>query len=808
MDTLLRDIRYAFRQLKRSPTFTLVAVLTLALGIGANTTIFSVVNAVLLRGLPFESPDQLVRVYQTNSVSGERATQMSFPTLSDIQRQSRSFSSLGGFRYWVPTISGSDLPESFLGVYVTEQFPATLRVRPARGRWFQEGSDLPGRVSEVVISDAVWRRRFGSAPTVLGRSITVEGQPTTVVGILPPSFRFPDLVPDNVSIPSREPGIYLPTGLDPEGPTNRGNSSYWVVGRLGSGVTLTAAQTELSSIAGDLVNRFPDQYQDQTLQIAPLKAAIVGSSGRPLLVLLGAVALVLLIACANVAGLLLARATAREREFALRSALGAGAMRLVRQVLTESVMLSLAGGALGVLLGGWGVDLIRALAPNTIPRIGEVSVDGGILGFTVLVSVVSGILFGISPALLGTRRAPATVLREGSRGGSGRSRLRNTLVVAEVALSVILLSGAGLLIRSFVAVLRASPGFDGHNVITLLTVLPPSRYPDDASQARFTTLAVERLRSLPGVLSAGAVNTVPLSNLGGNTSVRVEGTLENQAAPIIGYRAVEGGYFDALRLKLTAGRRFTDQDRAGAPGVVLLSQAAASRFFGDLDPIGRRVIMGNAHAPLTVVGVVQDVREVALDQPAPPLIYYPFSQRPEPVFVLLARTEGDPYLTLPAIRRELATIDPDLAAFLVRTMSELEMSTLELRRFHLVLLGSFAAAALVMAAIGLYGLISYSVTQRTREIGIRVALGAGPGLVRQLLLREGGTLVIMGLLVGMLGSLATGRVLRGQLVGVAPIDPVAIGGTVALLFLVTIVAILVPARRATRVDPLEALRQG
>ncbi len=808
MDTLLRDLRYGFRQLKRSPTFTLVAVLTLALGIGANTAMFSVVNAVLLRGLPFESPDQLVRIYQTNAISGERATQMSYPTLDDIRRQSRSFTSVGGFRYWVPTISGGALPESFLGVYLTEQFPATLGVKPARGRWFQEGSDVPGKVSEVVIADAVWRSRFGGDPSVIGRTVTVEGRPTTIVGILSPSFRFPDLVPDNVSLPSREPGIYLPTGLDPEGPTNRGNSSYWVVGRLGPGVTATAAQAELSAVAGELLSRFPDQYQDQTLQLAPLKAAIVGSSGRPLVVLLGAVALVLLIACANVAGLLLARATAREREFALRSALGASAAGLIRQVLTESILLSLVGGALGALLGGWSVDLIRVLAPNTIPRIGEVSVDGGILGFTVIVSVVSGVMFGLSPALLGTRRAAAAALREGSRGSSGRSRARNTLVVVEVALSVMLLSGAGLLIRSFLAVLQANPGFDGNNIITLLTILPPSRYPNDASQARFTAAAVDRIGALPGVVSAGVVNTVPLSNLGGNTSVHVEGTPADQAAPIIGYRAVEGGYFDAFHMKLTSGRFFTAQDRAGSPGVVLLSQAAAKKFFGDRDPVGHRVIMGNSNGAVTVVGTVQDVREVALDQPAPPLIYYPFSQRPEPVFVLLARTTGDPYLTLPAIRRELAAIDPDLAAFLVRTMPELQASTLELRRFHLVLLGGFAAAALVMAAIGLYGLVSYSVTQRTREIGIRVALGAGPGLVRQLLLKEGGILVLIGLSLGLIGSLATTRVLKAQLVNVAPIDPLAIGGTVVVLLLVTVVAVLAPARRATRVDPLVALRQG
>ena len=808
MDTILRDIRYAVRQLKRNPTFTLVAVFTLALGIGANTAMFSVVNGVLLRSLRFEDSDRLVRIFQLNSISGEKSSQVSYPTLDDLRRMSHSFAQVAGFRYWVPTISGGELAESYLGVFVTEEFPATLRVKLARGRWFQAGSDTPGRVSEVVLSDAAWASRYGRDPSVLGRTITVEGRPTTVVGILAPGFRFPDMVPDNVSIPSREPAIYLPAGLDPEGLDNRGNSSYWVVGRLAPGVTVASAHSDVSAVAAQLLTRFPEQYQDLTMSLAPLKAEIVGSAGRPLLVLLGAVGLVLLIACANVAGLLLARAAAREREFALRAALGAGPLGLVRQVLTESVILGLLGGCLGALLGSWGVDLIRALAANTIPRMGEVTVDGRILAFTTVVSVLSGILFGLSPAVAGTRGAASAALREGNRGSGPRSRLRSVLVVSEVALSVMLLSGAGLLLRSFASVLQADPGFDGRNVITLLTVLPGTRYPGDASQGRFVADAVGRMQRLPGVLSAAAVNTVPLSNLGGSTSFQVEGAPEDQAPPIIGYRAVEGAYFDALNIKPVAGRLFATGDTAGAPHVVLLSQAAVRKFFGDVDPIGRRMRWGNGRAPLTVVGVVQDVREVALDQPAPPLVYYPFSQRPEPVFVLLARTAGDPYLSLPAIRRELAGIDPDLAAFLVRTMPELAASTLQQRRFHLTLLGGFAAAALLMAGIGLYGLISYSVTQRTREIGIRVALGAGPGLVRSLLLREGGSLALTGGVLGLLGSLVTSRLLQSQLVGVRPLDPVAILGAVALLLVVTVAATLIPARRATRVDPMVALRQG
>lgn len=808
METIVRDLRYAVRQLWRNPGFTLVAVLTLALGIGANTAMFSVVNAVLLRSLKFEAPDRLVRLFPVSTATGEKSPQVSYPTLADIRDQSHSFSAIGGFRYWIPTVSGRDLPESFLGVYLTEGFPGTLKVVPARGRWFETGADTPGKVAEVVLSDAVWRSRFGGDPAVIGTRVTVEGRPSTIVGVLAPSFRFPDLVPENASIPSREPDIYLPAGQDPEGIRGRGNSSYWVVARLAPKVTAAGAQAELSAIASELQTRFPEQYPEQTLSLAPLKSEIIGSADRPLFVLLGAVGLVLLIACANVAGLLLARAAARGREFALRSALGASPLGLVRQVLTESVLLGLAGGAAGALLGGWSVDLIRTFAPNTIPRIGEVSVDGRILGFTVVVSVLSGVLFGLSPALTGSKRAVAQALREDGRAGGHRSRLRSALVVVEVALSVVLLSGAGLLLRSFASVLGADPGFDGHNVLTMLTVLPQPRYPDDASQVRFVSSAIDRLREIPGVEAAGSVNTVPLSNLGGSTSVRVEGRPEEGAAPVIGYRLVAGSYFEVVHVRLTEGRLLSDRDGPQAPPVALLSQSAARQFFGDADPIGRQIRLGNDNRPRTVVGIVQDVRDVALDQPPNPLIYAPFSQRPETVFTLVARTSGDPRLALPAIRRQLATIDPGLAVFLVRTMGELEASTLQRRSFHLMLLGGFAAAALVMAAIGLYGLISYSVTQRTREIGIRVALGAGPGLVHRLLLREGGSLALAGVGLGLLGSIVTSRLLRSQLVGVEPLDPAAVGGTVVLLLLVTVIAILIPARRATRVDPLVALREG
>ena len=808
MDTLLRDVRFAFRQLRRNPAFTLVACVTIGLGVGATSAIFSVVNAVLLRSLDLEAPDRLVRIYHEGTVTGEAQPQVSYPTLTDIRNQSRSLAASGGFRYWVPTVSGRDLPESFLGVYLTEGLPATLGIAPARGRWFDAGADTPGKVSEVVLSDAVWRSRFGADPGVLGRRVMIEGKPTTVVGVLPPGFRFPDLVPDNVSIPSREPDLYLPVGQGPDDLASRGSSNFWMVSRLAPGVSLAAARAELGDIAERLGERFPDDYRGQTLALRPLQQDIVGAARPPLLVLMGAVGLVLLIACSNVSALLLARAETRGREFALRTALGAAPGGLVRQLMTEALVLGLMGGALGALIGSGGVDLIRAVAPNTIPRIGEVSVDGRILLFTLVVAVGSGVLFGLSPALAGRRQAPVAVLRDGARGSGRRSRLRSALVVFEVALSVVLLTGAGLLLRSFARILETDPGFDGRNVLTLLTVLPPTRYSEEASQRAYLTRALARIRELPGVVAAGAVNTVPLSNLGGSTSISLPGQPEEPSQTTIAYRTVAGSYFEAFKLPLRAGRPLVDGDSAGTPPVALLSESAARQFFGGVDPVGRQVRLGNDAGPRTVVGVVGDVRDVALDQAPPSMVYYPYSQRPEAIFTLVVRTAQDPRLSATAIRRELASLDPDLAVFITRTMDDLTAGTLQRRRFILMLLGGFAVAAVVMAAIGLYGLVGYMVVQRTREIGIRVALGAGPAAVQRLLYREGGGLALGGVALGLLGSLLATRLLQSQLVGISPLDPVAIAGTAVVLLLVCLLATAIPARRVTRLDPLAALRDG
>lgn len=810
MGALLQDIRYALRTLRKSPGFTAIAVLTLGLGIGAITAIFSVVNAVVLKPLAYQQADRLVALQARDTKTGEENLQVSFPNFRDIRSQSRSFAQLATFRYWLFNLSGEAGPEAVLGVYAGDSLFTALRVRPFIGAPLSAGADDPGHPREALLSYGLWTRRYGADPRIVGTKVTVDGAPTTVVGVLPRGFRFPDLVPANAPLPSREPDIYVAIGNESDDHNQRGNQNYWVIGRLAPGVTPPQAAAEVDVIARRLAAAYPDNNARFGLGVAPLKDQVIGDAARPLVVLLGAVAFVLLIACANVGGLQLARAAGRERELAVRTALGASPLRLARQLLTESTVLSLAGGAAGVALAAWGVQALRVAAPNTLPRLGEVSLDSRVLVFALVTSLVSGLLFGLWPVLRRHREA-GDALREGGRHGWSRQRrrLRAGIVIAEVALSIVLLTGAGLLLRSFARLAAVDPGFDGANTITMFALLPPSHFTTATSVAGYQRAIQQRLSAIPGVIAAGSVNTLPLSNLGNNTTVEIPDHPVASMAdmPTVGYRSIGGDYFRALRIPIVQGRDFTPGDTAGAPPVAILNQTAARRFFPGEDPIGRRIVLMNTDtAAKIIVGVARDTHGEGLDVAAQPEVSYPYQQAPDYVLTLVVHTQGDPHALLPAIRRELAAVDPQQPYYAVRTVTELLGASLAQRRFDLALLGGFALAALLLAAIGLYGVIAYSVSQRTQEIGIRMALGAGQPLVLGLVLRDGMALTAAGIGIGLVAAALLSRVLQSQLYAVGALDPLAFGGVVLVFGAVAALASYIPARRAARVDPMVALR--
>ncbi len=728
-----------------------------------------------------------------------------------MRERSHSFQNIGAFRFWLFNISGDDHPEALLGIYAGDDLFPTLRVQPMLGRGFERLGDSAGRAPEVIISHRLWARHFASNPGILGENILLNQAPVTVIGVLPENFRFPPLVPGNVTLDSREPDIYMPLGTEIDSHDNRGNDNYFALGRLNTNVTLSVVQTEVADISRQLAGEYPEHDARLLLQVSSLQSVVVGDSTRSLFLLLGAVGFVLLIACANVANLLLARAASRRREMALRTALGATRGRLAGQMLTESIVLALIGGLLGILAARWGVHLIQVAAPDNIPRLEEVTVNAGVLGFTFVISILTGVIFGVVPALQALRTAPGEALKESGRLSAGlhRSRLRNALITAEIALSLVLLAGAGLLLRSFRSVAGVETGFDGTNVITMVTLLPPTRYPDADGQAVYARRAVAAISRLPGVVHAGVINTLPLSNLGSSTTMEIVGRPAPRVAdrPTVNNRIIEGSYYAALRIPVVAGREFNPGDSAGAPRVAIINEALAEKFFPGENPIGRKILLFEG-SPLekTIVGVVGDTRGESLETPAVPEASYPMSQGESPLVTIVARTAGDPHALLPSMRRELLAIDPDLSFFMVRTMDELLSGTLAQRRFNLWLLGGFSLAALLLASIGLYGVIAYSVAQRTRELGVRAALGADRGAILRMLLSEGMKITGTGAALGLVGALSLGRLLGNQLYGVGPFDPLAFAGVLLVLFTVAAVAIYVPARRATRVAPTVAMQ--
>ena len=802
METLWQDLRYGARMLRKQPGFTLIAVLTLSLGIGANTAIFSVVNAVLLRPLPFAEPERLVWLWDTQPQLPTAPT--SLPDFLGWKAQNKSFEHLAAFQSGSMFLdTGDGMRDTPVGLVTPETF-ALFRVSPILGRTFTDEETLPGRFRVAVLSHALWQSRYGSDPNVLGRTIDVSGAPYTVIGVMPKGFSFPDRAE-----------FWRPLPIDPN-KLDPGPHYLRVVGRLKPEVTLAQAQAEMSTLAVRLSEQFKEKNAGHGVKLELLRDVVVGDIGPALFVLLGAVGFVLLIACANVANLLLARVGARQKEIAVRTALGASRLRIARQLFTESLMLSLGGGAAGLLIAVWGVNWLVSLGPGTIPRVHEIAVDPRVVSFTLLISVATSLLFGLAPALQASRPDLTGALKEGVRGSAGlsRNRLRSVLVMSEVSLSLVLLIGAGLMIRSFAKLNQVDPGFNPDQVLTMGVTLLRSKYPDDERVASFYSQLLERAAATPGVASAGAISDLPL--LGSNTSdsFTIEGRppVAKQEEPSTEYHVVTPRYFESMGIPLLAGRDFTWTDTKQSPNVVVINQAFARRHFAGESPLGHRLrLQGQERDPLLIVGVVGDVRQLGLDKQPVPEAFVPFLQDPLSTtynrsMTIVARTKSDPGAVAGSLRAALTSLDKSVPVYALKPMTEYLRDSLARRRFNLILLTAFGGVALALAAVGIYGVISYGVTQRTHEIGIRMALGAAKGDVLRLVVRQGMLMALGGVAIGLLASLALTRLMETLLFDVSVTDPLTFTVIALLLTSVALLACFVPARRATKVDPLVALR--
>ena len=800
METLLRDIRYGIRSLLKRPGFTAIALIALALGIGANTAIFSLVNAVLLKPLPFAEPDRLVWVFGNIRNGGNRASVAPLDFL-DYRKQNTTFEEFAA-QFSFPlalNLTGNGEPERLTGAAVTGNYFQALGVKAAMGRTFQLENETPGRELVAVLSYGLWQKRFGGDPAIVNKTVTLDGKKVEVIGVMPQGFSFPNATE-----------LWMPINFD-FSPEMKQRKAHFMrpIGRLKPGVTLAQAQADTDMIARRLEEQYPDTNTGWNLRLVSLREQLVGNTRPTLLLLFGAVGFVLLIACANVANLSLVRAATREREIALRTALGAGRFRIIRQMITESVLLSLVGGTLGALLAIWGVDLLVSLSAGSIPATANVRIDATVLAFTFLVSVVTGVLFGMAPALRTMRLNLSESLKDGGRTGSEgrqRNRTRSALVVFESAVAVILLIGAGLLIRSLIQLQNTNPGFDARNVLTMRVDLPRQKYETPDKAANFFTQLETRVGNLPGVENVGFVTELPLSGQPNDMPFTVEGRppVAINDAFDADFRRVNQQYLSALRIPLMRGRTFTQQEVQQSAKVVVISELLASQVFPNEEPLGKRLIMVMDKEPWEIIGIVGDIRHRALESQPLAAMYMPTYQTGGTNLVI--RTKGDPTNLAAAVRREVQAIDPDQPVAAVKTMDQwLETSVAE-PRYRTALLGLFALLALVLASTGIYGVMSYSVTQRTHEIGVRMALGARRVDVLRLVVSQGMLLVILGVGLGLVGAFALTRVMATLLFGVTAKDPVTFVAVATLLTLVAFVACYIPARRATKVDPLVALR--
>ncbi|HEX8136906.1 MAG TPA: ABC transporter permease [Pyrinomonadaceae bacterium] len=812
--SLLNDLRYSARTLLKQPGFVVVIISILALGIGANTTIFSVVNAVLIRPLPYEAPERIVMIWETNPGKRLPRSIVSPANFLDWRAQNHVFENLAAFRFWYYTVTGHGEPERYQGARVSASFFPLLGVKPQLGRNFVPEEEEFGRDHVVLLSHSLWQRRFGSDPKIIGQALTIDGEPFTVIGVLPASFRFTRVLNADLE-------LWMPLAFAPQQLT-RADHSITVYGRLKRGVSLAQAQAEMDSIMRRLEQEYPETNAGWGARVNNLHEQAIQPIRPTLLILLVVVGFVLLIACANVANLLLTRATARHKEVAIRLALGSGQFRLIRQLLVESVLLALLGAAAGLLLAYWGIDVLNAVVPeNKVPRLEKFSLDPLVLVFTLATTVVVGVVVGLIPGLRSSRLNLSESLKEGGRAVSetpGRRRLRNLFVILEVALTVPLLIGAGLMLRSSLRLQNVERGINLKNVLTMQTSLPKAKYSTPQQTANFYQQVLQRLQTEPGVEAASAVNFIPLAKLGDATTLSIEGrepppTGEEEA---VSYRVIDQNYFRTMGIPLLRGRYFTEQDNSQSQPVVMINETMARRYWPNEEPLGRRLRVQFPAAKVpwrpeandnwrTIVGVVGDVKEEGLGETEAE-IYLPYLQNPSSLMNLLVRSSSDPLRLVSGVRNQVWAVDRDQPVYNIKTMEDVVGESFAEPNVITSLLATFAALALVLAAIGVYGVISYSVAQRTHEIGVRMALGAQHSHVLKMIVGQGLKLILIGLAIGVAMAFVVTRVISSLLFGVTATDPLTFIATSLLLVGVALLASYVPARKALKVDPMIALR--